>query len=142
MKRIENNTGTMYLIQRKADGFFYKNGGGYLSVPEMGWSAQVAACRPFKTIGGAKTSRGWNEWKTTLTDDACEVCQKSKYNNYEHTFSERPYARHYGPNRRQIPNLDAWIAQKGRKPCFITSRWSEEENPRRIVPVRIQLALV
>lgn len=140
-EKIKNNTGTMYLIQRKADGFFYRNGGGYISVPEAGWSSQVAACRPFKTIGGAKTSSGWNDWKTVLTNDACEDCKTARYSNHNHTFSERYFGWSRGRSRKA--NVNEWMEKhNGKAPCLHTSRMSEEENPRRIVPVRIQLALV
>jgi hypothetical protein len=132
------NTSTMYIIQRKADGLFYKNGSGYYSTPHSAWSSRLSDCRPFKTIGGAKTSSGWNGWKTALTADACEVCQNAKYDRYEHTFSERYNNSRW---RRDPQTIQNWITKNGRKPCFITSRYSDEENPRRIVPVSMQLAL-
>jgi len=136
-----SKTSTMYLIQRKADGLFYKNSNSYVQFPQTNWSARLGDCRPFKTTGGAKTSNGWNEWKTTLTPDACEKCKVVPHKNYgcywEHTFSER-----YGViGARLRPNIHFWIEKNGRKPCFIISRISEEENPLRIVPVKMQLAL-
>jgi hypothetical protein len=134
------NTSTMYMIQRKADKFFYKNGGGSSwDVSRTGWSPRLSDCRPFKTIGGAKTSRGWNGWKTVLTADACEICQQAKYHRYEHTFSERYNNSRW---RKGTPEtIHTWITKNGRKPCFHTYRMSDEENPLHIVPVKMQLAL-
>lgn len=72
----------MYLIQRKSDGKFFKNKDyrgynhdSFSDEKDSHWSENKELCKPFKTIGGAKSSRGWVGYKRIL-DPAqdCKIC--------------------------------------------------------------------
>src|ERR1035437_9540769 len=83
----------MYLIQRKSDGKFFKNKtySGYnhdsfSDEKDAHWSVNADDCKPFKTIGGAKSSRGWVGHKRVLIvldgdKDAAQKCEICFENN-------------------------------------------------------------
>ena len=52
----------MYLLQRKSDGKFWKNGTQYKHWDkkwlESNWTDNIQECRPFKTVAAAMRSRG------------------------------------------------------------------------------------
>ena len=97
----------MYLIQRKSDGKYFRNRDfkGYYSdkygkVEDAGWTKHKSECKPFKTVNGAKQSRGWVSKKFIRSDEQCPLCQKGVEHSedyYKHwkcverTEEELPY---------------------------------------------------
>lgn len=129
-----NQTINMFLIRRKSDEMFY----GSREV----WTKHIAKARPFKTPGGAKSSRGWGGWKTVMTPDICIACMGAKYRNWSHLYSER-YLRPRWRGVKAISKeerLQQWITRSGgRKPCWHTTRMTDKENPLEVVKIQMTL---
>jgi len=109
----------MYLIQRKSDGKFFKNKtySGYnhdcfSDEKDAHWSVNADECKPFKTIGGAKSSRGWVGHKRIL--DPAKNCKICFENNK--------------------PTNGHWY-------CWRFVKRTEEELPYRIVSVNVTMSV-
>ncbi len=84
-KPIDDKSITMYLIQRKADGKYWINKDfhschtwGNDEQREQNWTDNKAKCRPFKSISGAKASRGWSKYKQVPSNKPCRLCQSGE----------------------------------------------------------------
>jgi len=122
---------TMYLIQRKSDGMFFLNK-GFHSFHEhshadnmkgefgaghpSNWTKNKSECRPFKTIGGAKSSRGWVH---TLYFNAAD-CYKCKVMGID----DRGY-------------YDMPLADRRNHNHF--RKMTEAEQPYRIIEVKVSI---
>ena len=113
----------MFLIRRKADGRFFKNGGwGSEEEQKTNWTHNPSKCRPFKSKAGAKQSRGWV--KTTPVDNYHELLSEwEDYRDWRRSEQELgndvPY--------KEYPNL--------------YRKMTEEESPYEVVEIEVSVTI-
>lgn len=124
----------MFLIRRKADQKFYKNYGYHSGYGKEHWTKTLSECKPFKTIGGAKTSRAWNGHKYIQTEHICADCLSRPNRPWYHVF--------YGgrPRYGKRETLKMWEERNNRQPCWMRVKMTDEENPLEIIEVKMTLS--
>ena len=76
-KQPKQNVLKVYLIQRIADNKFFTDKTSWDPDQTKNWSDDKAQCRVFKSLVGAKTSRGWHDKKRVITT-SCDNCSPSE----------------------------------------------------------------
>ena len=105
-----NKPNQMFLIQRKSDGKYYREG-GWNSDPEFYWTKRKSEGKLFKSTSGAKNSRGWTDSKWIRSLVPCSECDKAIRSN---------------------PRNDHYYHWKW-------SKMAEGELPKRIIPVSVSI---